>query len=282
MPIILKSVIMTTHELDLLENAVDSLSEALAKFEEGDGGEPKAFKFAVLHMAHFVELIFKHHIASKHPLLIYREPFSAKIDKNKTITLWDAINFINNEAADTVSPALKKDLEWLKRLRNDIDHHKFKMEVPEVRITIGRLFRSVMEFLETHTNIELKSLISESTMKPFQVLSSEYEFQLRTALKDAEEFEAANPPDHHDPDAPPARLDCENCGNPTLIQNEESSTGYRCLVCNNEDGENIPANCDICGVSATQGELDIWELDDGGYEHRCYYCSGQYHADRDD
>jgi len=282
MPIILKSVIMTTHELDLLENAVDSLSEALAKFEEGDGGEPKAFKFAVLHMAHFVELIFKHHIASKHPLLIYREPFSAKIDKNKTITLWDAINFINNEAADTVSPALKKDLEWLKRLRNDIEHHKFKMEVPEARITIGRLFRSVMEFLETHTNIELKSLISESTMKPFQILSSEYEFQLRTALKDAEEFEAANPPDHHDPDAPPARLDCENCGNPTLIQNEESSTGYRCLVCNNEDGENIPANCDICGVSATQGELDIWELDDGGCEHRCYYCSGQYHADRDD
>jgi len=273
---------MTTHELDLLENAVDSLSEALAKFEEGDGGEPKAFKFAVLHMAHFVELIFKHHIASKHPLLIYREPFSAKIDKNKTITLWDAINFINNEAADTVSPALKKDLEWLKRLRNDIEHHKFKMEVPEARITIGRLFRSVMEFLETHTNIELKSLISESTMKPFQILSSEYEFQLRTALKDAEEFEAANPPDHHDPDAPPARLDCENCGNPTLIQNEESSTGYRCLVCNNEDGENIPANCDICGVSATQGELDIWELDDGGCEHRCYYCSGQYHADRDD
>ncbi len=273
---------MTTHELDLLENAVDSLSEALAKFEEGDGGEPKAFKFAVLHMAHFVELIFKHHIASKHPLLIYREPFSAKIDKNKTITLWEAINFINNEAADTVSPALKKDLEWLKRLRNDIEHHKFKMEVPEARITIGRLFRSVMEFLETHTNIELKSLISESTMKPFQVLSSEYEFQLRTALKDAEEFEAANPPDHHDPDAFPARLDCENCGNPTLIQNEESSTGYRCLVCNNEDGENIPANCDICGVSAAQGELDIWELDDGGYEHRCYYCSGQYHADRDD
>ncbi|MEN9985531.1 MAG: hypothetical protein RI925_1033 [Pseudomonadota bacterium] len=34
---------MTTHELDLLENAIDSLVEALAKFEEGDEGEPKCY-----------------------------------------------------------------------------------------------------------------------------------------------------------------------------------------------------------------------------------------------
>lgn len=49
---------MTTHELDFLENAIDSLAEELAKFEAGDDCEPKAFKFAVLHMAHFVELVF--------------------------------------------------------------------------------------------------------------------------------------------------------------------------------------------------------------------------------
>ena len=273
---------MTTHELNLLDNAIDSLVEALVKFEQGDHGEPKSFKFAVLHMAHFVELIFKHHIASKHPLLIYKDPFSAKVDRNKTITLWDAINFINNEAPDTVSLDLRKDLEWLKRLRNDIEHHKFKMEVPEVRATLGRLFRSVLEFLEEYTDIELEPLVPDSTIETFQLLSDEYEFKLRTALQEANEFEAANPVDHHDPDAPPARIDCESCGNSTMILNEQSSTGYRCLVCANEDGDNIPANCDICGLASTQGELDVWELDDGQFEYRCYYCSGRYHADKDD
>ena len=272
---------MTTHQLDLLENAVDSLAEALSKLREGDEGNSKAFKFAVLHMAHFVELVFKHHIASKHPLLIYKDPFSAKVDRNKTINLWDAINFINNEAADTVSPVLKKDLEWLKRLRNEIEHHKFTMEVPEVRATIGRLFRSVVEFLEKHTEIELESLIPESTMETFQVLSDEYEFKLRTALKEADDFEAANQTRYDDPDAPPPRLDCENCSNPTLIKNEHSSSGYRCLVCNNEEGDNIPASCDICGLLSTLGELDAWE-DEGKCEYRCYYCSGRYHADKDD
>lgn len=273
---------MATHELDLLENAIDSLAEALAKFEEGDAGETKAFKFSVLHMAHFVELVFKYHIASKHPLLIFKEPFAAKLDRNKTITLWEAINFINNEAANTVSPALKKDLEWLKRLRNEIEHHQFKMEVPEVRAVIGRLFRSVVEFVKEHTDIELESLIPESTMETFQVLSDEYEFTVRTALQAAEQFEKDHPSDPYDPDERPVRLDCENCGNPTLILNDESSSGYRCLVCANEDGDNIPSGCDICGAPATQGELDAWPLEDGSYEYRCYYCSGKYRAEKDD
>jgi len=30
---------MSIHELDLLENAFDSLAEAISKFEEGDDGE---------------------------------------------------------------------------------------------------------------------------------------------------------------------------------------------------------------------------------------------------
>ena len=130
------------HKLDLLGNAMDSLEEALKKFEEGDAGDQKAYKFCVLHMAHFIELIFKHHITEKHPLLIYANPFAPKIDPAtaKTIGLWEAVNFINNEDKDAVSGDFKKDLDWLKRLRNDIEHHKFEMDVATARITIGRLF----------------------------------------------------------------------------------------------------------------------------------------------
>lgn len=32
------------HKLDLLGNAMDSLEEALKKFEEGDAGDQKAYK----------------------------------------------------------------------------------------------------------------------------------------------------------------------------------------------------------------------------------------------
>ena len=155
---------MSVHELDLLDNALDSLAEALVKYKEGrEDQNPKAYKFAVLHMSHFVELIFKYHLAEKHPLLIYTNPFAPKVDKNKTIGLWEAVNFINNEKSDALSQDFKTDLEWLKKLRNQIEHHKFVMDVDEVKTTIGRLFRSLMEFLEEYSDIDIASSIPKKT-----------------------------------------------------------------------------------------------------------------------
>lgn len=273
---------MATHQLDLLENALDSLAEALCKYEEGESGEHKAYKFAVLHMAHFVELIFKYHVAEKHPLLIYKDPFSQKLDRTKTITLWDAVNFINNESADTLNKSFRADLEWLKRLRNEIEHHKFSMDVPEVRTTIGRLFRSLMEFINDYTEIDIESSIPERTIATFTVLSDQYAFQLCEAIKEAEEIEEANRPDYGSGDMAVVRLECPSCGNPTLVINNQSSTGFKCTFCGNEESDDIPATCDICGVDSTVGELDFWETDDDRIESRCYYCSGRYHADKDD
>lgn len=274
---------MSTHELDLLENALDSLSEALSKFEDGEEGEQKAYKFAVLHMAHFIELVFKHHIASKHPLLIYKDPFSKKLDRNKTIGLWECINFINNEDPETVSQELRKDLEWIKRLRNEIEHHKFTMDVPQVRSTIGRLFRSVMEFLDEHSNLDIEEHIPDHAKETFKILSDEYEFSIRTAIKAADEVEELNPIDYSsDPDADPVRLECPECGHYTLVLSEESGTGYRCTFCENEESDELPGTCDICGVHTTQEELDYWPMDEGGVEARCYYCSGRHHMDKDD
>ena len=274
---------MTFHELDLFDNALDSLGEALAKFEEGDEGEHKAYKFAVLHMAHFIELIFKYHIASKHALLIYKEPFSKKIDKNKTIGLWEAVNFINNEAPDTVSPELRADLEWIKRLRNEIEHHKFSMDVSQVRTTMGRLFSSIMESLASHTEIDVEERIPQHTRETFKVLSDEYEFSVRDAIREADRIEEENPVDYSsDPDADPVRLDCPGCGHPTLVVNDASGTGYRCTFCGNEDSDELPAVCDICGAPTTQGDLVYWDTENGKTEGRCYYCSGRHHADKDD
>lgn len=274
---------MTTHKLDLLENAIDSLNEALAKFEEAEEeGNEKAYKFAVLHMSHFIELLLKHHVAQKHPLLIYTAPFAAKLDRNKTITLWDAVNFINNEAPDSVSDGFKKDLEWLKRLRNDIEHHKFFMDVAQTRNTLGRLFRSVLEFLESFSDIDLESHVSKETVETFKVLSDEYELRRRDAIKAADKIDDEQGPDPTSGDFTPARLDCPQCDNPTLVISAESSTGFRCLLCENENSGEIPSNCDICGAEETVGELVYWENEFGDREGRCYHCSGRYQLDKDD
>jgi uncharacterized protein YutE (UPF0331/DUF86 family) len=275
---------MSTHQLDLLENALDSLAEALAKFKEGEAGDSKAYKFAVLHMAHFIELIFKHHVAEKHPLLLYKDPFAKKLDTAKTIGLWDAVNFIGNETDASISAELRKDLEWVKDLRNQIEHHKFVMDVPQVRITLGRLFRSVLEFLEEHGDVDVEAEIPEATLGTFRQLADEYEFRRQDAIKEADAIEEADAADPSDPDVEPVRLGCPACDNPTLVKDAKSPSGYECIFCGNQESDDIPAYCDICGVHTTQGELDVWPPDDehGEPEYRCYYCSGRYHADKDD
>lgn len=272
-----------SHELDLLENALDSLGEALSKFEEGDSGDVKAYKFSVLHMAHFIELLFKHHIASKHPLLIYKDPFSQKLDKTKTIGLWEAVNFINNEAPDAVSAELRKDLEWIKRLRNQIEHHKFTMDVPQVRTALGRLFRSIMEFVNEHSDLDIENFIPTQAKETFNVLSDEYQFSVRDAIREADQVEGQNPIGHtSDPDAQPVRLTCPSCDLSTLVLCDGSSTGYRCTFCQNEESDELPATCDICGVRTTEEELVYWENENGEMEGRCYYCSGRHQLDKDD
>jgi hypothetical protein len=271
------------HKLDLLGNAMDSLEEALKKFKEGDADDQKAYKFCVLHMAHFIELIFKHHITEKHPLLIYANPFVQNLNPAtaKTIGLWEAVNFINNEDKDAVSEEFRKDLEWLKRLRNNIEHHKFEMDVTTARITIGRLFRSVLEFLDSYSVVDVEKRIPNETSAIFKLLSDEYQFKLHDAIKKADKVEAGKPVDPMDPDAYPVRMECEACGNDTMVVNEESGTGYRCTFCENEDGYDLPASCSCCGQRLTVGDLSTWVDDVTGVEYRCYYCSGRYAADRD-
>jgi hypothetical protein len=33
---------------------------------------------------------------------------------------------------------------------------------------------------------------------------------------------------------------------------------------------------------ATVEDMATWEIDDGTVENRCYFCSGQYYADKDE
>lgn len=273
---------MDQHNLDLLGNAMDSLVEALAKFEQGDEGDPKAFKFAVLHMAHFVELTFKYHITQKHPLLIYARPFEPKLNKEKTIGLWEAVNFINNEEAGTISKDFRADLQWLKDLRNQIEHHKFEMKVPEVRSTMGRIFRAMMEFLDGYTDLDIASQIPKEAQQTFKVLSDEYELQLRDALMEADQVEAANMNnDPFDDHSDPVRVMCTSCGHNTMVVNDQSETGYRCTFCGDDESDEMPKDCEGCGERTTRGELYRTPTEDGE-EYRCYICSGRYLADKDD
>lgn len=260
---------MAGVELDLLENAIDSLNEALAKYQDGKDGNQKAYKFCVQHLSHFLELILKYYVTQSHPLLIYKNPFAKKVtQESQTIGLFEAINFLKNEGHD-ISEKFEKDIGWLKKLRNNIEHHKFSMEVCDVEEAIGRLMSAVVAFDESHENIDLSSYISTEQCDLFHELANTYERRIKKAEQKVEETLAGLDPKEDNMNV----YHCYECEHDTMIPNEESETGYRCTFCDNEESDDIEVDCGMCGTQWAVRHMQCLDwADTGNPEYYCPYC----------
>ena len=309
------------YELDIKENALDSFNEALDKFEQGEAGEVRNYKFAILNLAHFLELTLKLYLRSVDESLIFSKCFRhvEKRAKKESINLLDAYELLTSEDFDlsslindialphtvTLDQALEfskcercsrtgvkfvdvdfcNDIEWIKGLRNNIEHYQFKLPPKEVRLCIGRLTRGVVEFLDLFSLFDLEKEVGKAKLHVFKNLADEYSQLLKEAERVVEETEKnlykGVRPKHY------VFIDwnvyeCPECLNETLITNDSSSTGYRCTFCSNEESDEIEIPCGCCGVMAPSGEMGVMGMDDGTEEVRCYYCSGQYHVDKND
>jgi hypothetical protein len=241
------------HELGLLENALDSLNEALRKFQAGENGDARSYKFAVLHFAHSLELLFKFYVTQSHPLLIYKNPFSKNIEKENTISLWDAVQFLKNEGKN-ISADLSKDLEWVKQLRNNIEHHKFEMNVHDVRKALGRLIRATMEFSDEHDLLDLAEKVEPDCKNTFDTLADEYRASIAAAR--AEALDKSDDGEAYD---------CAHCGERgTAALIEEK---YECLFC--KETVSI-VECCVCGDDFPETEVSVWN--DDHLPHIDYIC----------
>jgi len=264
---------MADIERSLLENAIDSLNEALNKYTQGKNGDTKAYKFCIQHLSHFLELILKYYVTRSHPLLIYKNPYAKNIDaESQTIGLYEAVNFLKNEGRE-VSERFEEDLKWLKKLRNNIEHHKFFMNVEEVEETIGRLISAVVEFDEAHESIDLSAYIDAAQYEVFRSLAYTYEQRLAKAMEAVEAAEAKA----HEGYRPKEYMlvnfrayHCYECDHDTIVPNEDSPTGYRCTFCGAEDSEDIEVDCGICGDAWSKDMMEYSDWTDNG--HYIYVC----------
>jgi DNA-directed RNA polymerase subunit RPC12/RpoP/exonuclease VII small subunit len=260
---------MADLELDLLQNALDSLDEALAKYKQGQSGDEKAYKFCVQHVSHFFELLLKYYVTKAHRLLVYKNPFAKKIDdESQTIGLHDAINFLKNEGHE-LTPQFEEDLKWLKTLRNRIEHHKFSMDTEKVQETIGRLITAVAEFDESHEGIDLKGHLSDDAFELFHELAKTYEKKLAKARAAVQEILSGLDPKEDEISV----YECPECGHETLAPSDDSETGFRCTFCGNEESDDIEVACAICGQQWHKWQMRLLDWADTGHpEYYCPYC----------
>lgn len=250
---------MAKHKLDLRENAVDSFNESLTKYREGLAGNVKAFKFAILHLSHSLELLFKYYVSKSHPLLIYKNPFSKTIHKDATIGLWDAIQFLANEGRP-LDKTFLADLEWLKKLRNDIEHYAFDMDVPTVRQTMGRLVQAINEFHQDVGDESIDEFVSKQNLPLFNELADEYERDLGNARADAKEQTQDG-----------GVYECKFCGHEGTAAMIDKAVV--CLYCK-ETYSLI--RCCICGADERKSDAILWNDEEDGFtDYACAACDSR-------
>jgi len=250
----LKNMHQKKVSMNLFDNAIDSFNESLKKYEEAINGDVTAFKFVILHFVHFTELLFKDYLHDIHPLLVYKNPFSKKIDENtNTIGLWEAINFLENDKKE-ISQNFKDDLEYIKKIRNKIEHYKFDLDIEKLNIVLGRLMNAIIEFDNLHSEYKvfspenIEEYISEENFNIFKKLAIDYKSKYDIAKEEADKAMNLYISEYSDGGEPQKIYDCPECGYENfLIPNDDSPTGYKCVYCDNEESYDIEIKCDICG-----------------------------------
>jgi hypothetical protein len=151
----------STLELNLFDNACDSLSEAIRKHEESLRGDKTALKHAVLYLSHFVELFLKTYVAKQHPLLIFTKP-NADINKSDphTITISAAIQILKN-CEIKIPKALEEDIEKLSEQRNQITHYKVSIPSQEFVKRMSRLLADMATFDRINLGLNICDHINE-------------------------------------------------------------------------------------------------------------------------
>lgn len=136
-------------EYGLVENALDSLREALSYYHEGDEeGNATQYKFSILLSAHCVELLMKEILRRNHPALLYENIDQVKdiySEDNQTVGYKTAIQRVKKLCSVELYQ-YENYINELGLVRNKIQHFKYTINGAYHKELMARTF-SAIEFL---------------------------------------------------------------------------------------------------------------------------------------
>ena len=246
------------HSLDLFQNAIDSLNEGLEIYEKALENESK-YKFSIVIISNFMELLLKCMVEKYSPLLIYVEPYSSKISKAKTITWEQALQILTNSKV-VIEKKLIEDIKRLTELRNNIIHYKFEYDVYEIDAIILSVVDGLRKLYKTIFGKDLIDIVNKNTKLLLEKIAGDYLSQLHQAQFNAKEEREENGCEI---------VDCPFCGESnTAIENPDGEKS--CFFCEEIDFE---VNCSRCTHPYMVSEMEYaGESECGDSLYFCDYC----------
>jgi hypothetical protein len=251
--------------LNLYENSIDSLNVGLKIYNDSLENEAM-YKFCIIIISNFMELILKHLVELQNSLLCYEKPYSININKEKTITWRQALQILNNSGI-IIDKELIIIIDKMADFRNEIVHYKFDYDTSEIRAIIVSVINRLRKLYNNVTKHDFINDVSTDTKELLETIDSEYKEQLHLAQANAEE-EANKEGIFLD--------DCNFCGELGTAVNREQDKIY-CYFCEETDYE---IECCRCTEQYKISEMKYFgEAEDGDALFLCQHCSDLLDSD---
>ena len=227
---------MDSLKLTLRENAIDSLEMALYMYLRAKDGKNRPYKWAILSLAHFVELSIKQFILNISPALIFKNCFKKKINKDfplQTIEFSEGINFLYNHYAfneDEFGESDFNHLDYIRKIRNEIEHYAVDLDKNEFIERAGLILKIMRRLYEIHDKPLDKIIENKETIKQFYKIIDDYDSLLRDAQEKAKCYGE--------------QYECVGCSNNTCVYFDKHMN-FKCLFC---DSEFESGHCRYCGT----------------------------------
>ena len=131
---------MTVPTKSLLESASVFLGESLRSFRSG------SLTFAILHVTTAVELVLKERLARVHPNLIFKTLDSEKLNRSKTVGLYELPFRLSHFGVQTSESELAT-IREVARWRNEIVHHTPTYERNTAIARLGEVYNFLGSFV---------------------------------------------------------------------------------------------------------------------------------------
>lgn len=249
--------------LDIEANALSSLRHGIDHFVAYDTN-PSDLKFALIHVFHAVELFLKARLAKEHHLLIYAKPESMITGDSYTVGFDALVARLRNAGISFQREDLES-LDFLRKIRNSIEHHEIKANRDEVKAYIGRAARFLERFINDELALILQNEVDDPTYQTLKEAIYSYKERVERAKSELENSLPGDPKDRMEYGIE----SCPECGENTIVIPDDTSNDGRvhCFFC----GERFSFEaCDRCGRKLLFGPGFASELTDAGMCEECW------------
>jgi GNAT superfamily N-acetyltransferase len=173
-----------TYHLNLIENGIDFVKSGIETYFAEDTPDPRAHKYAILHMFSGVLLLLKERLARINLTLVFEEPAKCGKPGAKTTDYDKTIGRLEANSVK-IERVQREILDEIRGLRNDIEHYEVHLDLARAKEVIGELAAFVYTFCADELQFNIDERFSDAACLRFYHLKGIGDRLLEEALTTA-------------------------------------------------------------------------------------------------